>query len=147
MVRNARWLAYLGDWAYDFAIFINMQFNFIRRKLGFPYWSFSAWAKLKVKNAVNFIGSFETALADEARKVGADGIICGHIHHAAIRDIDGIRYMNTGDFVESCTAIAEHEDGRMEILYWHNHLALTVPKATLHVIDDMKEDDADEVAA
>lgn len=147
VVRNARWLAYLGDWAYDFAIFINMQFNFIRRKLGFPYWSFSAWAKLKVKNAVNFIGSFETALADEARKVGADGIICGHIHHAAIRDIDGIRYMNTGDFVESCTAIAEHEDGRMEILYWHNHLALTVPKATLHVIDDMKEDDADEVAA
>eukprot|EP01037_Dinobryon_pediforme_P012712 gene12712-12807_t len=119
VVRNARWLAYLGDWAYDLAIFINMNFNFVRRKLGFPYWSFSAWAKLKVKNAVNFIGSFEVALADEARKVGADGIICGHIHHATIRDIDGIIYMNTGDFVESCTAIAEHEDGRMEILHWH----------------------------
>jgi len=118
VVRNARWLAYLGDWAYDAAIFINTHFNFVRRKLGFPYWSFSAWAKLKVKNAVNFIGSFETALAGEARKHGADGIVCGHIHHAAMREIDGILYMNTGDFVESCTALAEHEDGRMEILYW-----------------------------
>lgn len=118
VVRNARWLAYLGDWAYDFAIFLNTHYNFFRRKLGFPYWSFSAWAKLKVKKAVNFIGSFEVALADEARKYGADGIICGHIHHAAIRDIDGITYMNTGDFVESCTAIAEHADGRMEILHW-----------------------------
>ena len=79
--------------------------------------------------------------------MGADGIICGHIHHAAIRDIDGIRYMNTGDFVESCTAIAEHEDGRMEILYWHNHLALTISKPALHVLDDMTEDDVGEVAA
>ena len=147
VVRNARWLAYLGDWAYDFAIFINMQFNFIRRKLGFPYWSFSAWAKLKVKNAVNFIGSFEVALAEEARKVGADGIICGHIHHAAIRDIDGIRYMNTGDFVESCTAIAEHEDGRMEILHWHKHAALTASDRTLQVIEDMQDDETEEVAA
>lgn len=125
VVLNARWLAYLGDWAYDLAIFINTHFNFIRRKLGFPYWSFSAWAKLKVKNAVSFIGSFETALADEARKAGADGIICGHIHHATIKTIDGIVYMNTGDFVESCTAIAEHKDGRMEILHWREAKAET----------------------
>lgn len=118
VVRNARWLAYFGDWAYDLAIFINRHYNFVRRKLGFPYWSFSAWAKLKVKKAVNFIGSFESALAEEARKHGADGVICGHIHHAAIRDIDGITYINTGDFVESCTAIAEHHDGRMEIIHW-----------------------------
>ncbi len=87
-------------------------------KLGLPYWSFSKWAKLKVKNAVNFIGDFEVLLAGEARKRGVDGIVCGHIHHAAIRDIDGITYVNTGDFVESCTAIAEHPDGRLELLHW-----------------------------
>ena len=147
VVCNARWLAYLGDWAYDLAIFINMNFNFIRRKLGFPYWSFSAWAKLKVKNAVNFIGSFETALAEEARKGGADGIICGHIHHAVIRDIDGIRYMNTGDFVESCTAIAEHEDGRMEILHWHKHLAITASQQDSISFDELQDEATEEAAA
>jgi UDP-2,3-diacylglucosamine pyrophosphatase LpxH len=147
VVCNARWLAYLGDWAYDLAIFINMNFNFIRRKLGFPYWSFSAWAKLKVKNAVNFIGSFETALAEEARKGGADGIICGHIHHAVIRDIDGIRYMNTGDFVESCTAIAEHEDGRMEILHWHKHLAITASQKDSISFDELQDEATEEAAA
>jgi len=118
VVRNARWLAHLGDWAYDFAIWANTWFNVLRRKLGLPYWSFSKWAKLKVKNAVNFIGDFEVLLAGEARKRGVDGIVCGHIHHAAIRDIDGITYVNTGDFVESCTAIAEHDDGRLELLHW-----------------------------
>ncbi len=142
VVRNAKWLAYLGDWAYDLAIFLNTQYNFFRRKLGFPYWSFSAWAKLKVKKAVNFIGSFEVALAEEARKYGTDGIICGHIHHATIRDIEGITYINTGDFVESCTAIAEHADGRMEILHWmetrRDDIAvaeptpISLPGATVH---------------
>ena len=118
VVQHARWLAHLGDWAYDFAIWSNTWFNRARRKLGLPYWSFSKWAKLKVKNAVNFIGDFEGTLAAEARKRGVDGVICGHIHHATIRDIDGITYVNTGDFVESCTAIAEHYDGRLEILRW-----------------------------
>jgi UDP-2,3-diacylglucosamine pyrophosphatase LpxH len=118
VVKHARWLAYLGDWAYDFAIWINSWFNLARRKLGLPYWSFSKWAKLKVKNAVNFIGDFEETLAAEARKRGVDGVICGHIHHAAIREIDGVTYVNTGDFVESCTAIAEHFDGRLELLHW-----------------------------
>ena len=118
VVRHARWLAHLGDWAYDFAIWTNTWFNAVGRKLGLPYWSFSKWAKLKVKNAVNFIGDFEIMLAGEARKRGVDGIICGHIHHAVIRDIDGITYVNTGDFVESCTAIAEHVDGRLELLHW-----------------------------
>ena len=87
-------------------------------KFGLPYWSFSQWAKLKVKNAVNFIGDFETTLAAEARRRGVDGIICGHIHHAAIREIDGVTYVNTGDFVESCTAIAEHFDGTLELIHW-----------------------------
>ena len=100
VVSHARWLAHLGDWAYDFAIWTNSWFNRARRKLGMPYWSFSKWAKLKVKKAVNFIGDFERTLAAEARKRGVDGVICGHIHHATIRDIDGVIYVNTGDFVE-----------------------------------------------
>ena len=118
IVGNMKWLAHLGDWAYDFAIWINTWFNVIRRRIGRPYWSFSKWAKMKVKNAVNFIGDFEATLAGEARKRGVDGVICGHIHHAVIRDIDGITYINTGDFVESCTAIAEHMDGTFELIHW-----------------------------
>jgi UDP-2,3-diacylglucosamine pyrophosphatase LpxH len=118
VVQNVRWLALLGDWAYTLALWLNIGLSKIRRRLGFPYWSFSAWAKLKVKNAVNFIGAFEVALAEAARRHHADGVVCGHIHHAAIRDIEGITYINTGDFVESCTAVAEHQDGRLEILWW-----------------------------
>ncbi|MGO8739478.1 UDP-2,3-diacylglucosamine diphosphatase [Rhodoblastus sp.] len=133
VVKHARWLAHLGDWAYDFAIWINSWFNRARRKLGLPYWSLSKWAKLKVKNAVNFIGDFERTLAAEARKRGVDGVVCGHIHHAAIRDIDGVTYVNTGDFVESCTAIAEHFDGRLELLHWslleHERAPIALPGA------------------
>lgn len=120
VVRNARWIAHLGDWAYTAALGINTVFNQVRRKLGFPYWSLSAWAKLKVKNAVNFIGDFEKTLAAEAQRLAADGVVCGHIHHAAIRDIDGVTYMNTGDWVESCTAIVENHDGGFEVLVWHH---------------------------
>ena len=118
VVRHARWLAFLGDWAYVTALFTNTHFNNIRRRLGLPYWSFSAWAKLKVKNAVNFIGAFEEALAEQAARHGLDGVICGHIHHATMRTISGITYVNTGDFVESCTAVVEHFDGRLEIVEW-----------------------------
>jgi UDP-2,3-diacylglucosamine pyrophosphatase LpxH len=118
VVQNARWLAHLGDKAYDFAIRMNRIVNVLRRWFGVPYWSLSQWAKLKVKNAVNYIGAFEQTLAGEARRHGADGVICGHIHTAAIRDQHGIRYMNCGDWVESCTALAEHDDGRFEIITW-----------------------------
>ena len=118
VVRHSKWIAFLGDWAYDFAIFVNTHFNTIRRWFGFGYWSFSAWAKLKVKNAVNFIGAFERQLAGEARRRGADGIICGHIHHPTIREIEGVTYVNTGDFVESCSLVVEHRDGRLEVLFW-----------------------------
>lgn len=118
VVRNARLLAYLGDWAYDTAIAINVMLAAIRRRLGMPYWSFSAWAKLQVKHAVNFIGEFQRVVADEARRAEVDGVICGHIHHAVMEDIDGIHYVNTGDWVESCTAIAEHADGRLELISW-----------------------------
>ena len=93
-----------------------------------PYWSLSQWAKQKVKNAVNYIGAFETALAAEARRHGADGVICGHIHYAVIRDnYHGIRYMNCGDWVESCTALVEHEDGRFEIISWTDPMRRTAP--------------------
>jgi UDP-2,3-diacylglucosamine pyrophosphatase LpxH len=122
VVRHAKWLAFFGDWAYDAAIFINTHFNRLRRAFGFGYWSFSAWAKLKVKNAVNFIGSFERELAGEAKKRGVDGVICGHIHHAAIREMDGVTYVNTGDFVESCTVVVERDNGMMEIVHWSKQI-------------------------
>ena len=118
VVTQARWLALLGDKAYEFALAANRIFNAFRRVLGAPYWSLSKWAKLKVKNAVNYIGAFETTLAAEARRHGADGVICGHIHYATICEHHGIRYMNCGDWVESCTALVEHEDGRFEIVTW-----------------------------
>jgi UDP-2,3-diacylglucosamine pyrophosphatase LpxH len=118
VVRHARWLAYLGDWAYETALRLSTYINLVRRKLGFTYWSLSAWAKQKVKNAVNFIGKFEETLTTEARRHDVDGVICGHIHSAAMRDFDGFTYINTGDWVESCTAVVEHEDGRMEVIRW-----------------------------
>ncbi len=118
IVRYHRWLALLGDWAYGTALTVNTWVNRIRRRLGFSYWSLSAYLKLKVKNAVQFIGDFERAVAEEARRRGVDGVICGHIHHAEMRDIDGVLYMNDGDWVESCTALVEHFDGRFEILHW-----------------------------
>ena len=118
VVRHARWLAYFGDWAYEMALWTNTWINKARRFVGLPYWSLSAWAKLRVKNAVNFIGAFEDALAYEARRAGADGVICGHIHHASMRDMSGIAYVNTGDWVESCTAVAENHDGSLEIIRW-----------------------------
>ncbi|MCL6708100.1 UDP-2,3-diacylglucosamine diphosphatase [Pseudomonas sp. R2.Fl] len=123
VVRNARLLAYLGDWAYDTAIAINVLLAAVRRRLGMPYWSFSAWAKQQVKQAVNFIGEFQRIVAEEARRNDVDGVICGHIHHAVMEDIDGIHYINTGDWVESCTAVVEHFDGRFEMISWSHLIA------------------------
>ena len=118
VVRHARWLALLGDWAYETALRVNAHVNLARRRLGLTYWSLSQWAKLKVKNAVNYIGDFEQALVTEAHRHGVDGIICGHIHHAAIHDRAGVRYINCGDWVESCTAVVETYAGEFEILHW-----------------------------
>ncbi len=131
VVQNARWLAHLGDKAYDLAIQANRLVNVFRRMFGSPYWSLSQWAKQKVKNAVNYIGAFEQTLAAEARRNNADGVICGHIHYATIRDHDGIRYMNCGDWVESCTALVEHHDGRFEILTWTVPLRQAAPSPTI----------------
>ena len=118
VVLHARWLAVLGDVAYRTLLTLNTVLNFVRRRLGFGYWSLSAFLKVKVKNALQFIENFETAVAAEARRRGVDGVICGHIHKAEMRDIDGVAYINDGDWVESCTALVEHFDGRLEILEW-----------------------------
>ncbi|HUS96647.1 MAG TPA: UDP-2,3-diacylglucosamine diphosphatase [Hyphomicrobiaceae bacterium] len=119
VAQNARWLAVAGDWAYQFALWINQPFNFIRRRvLGLEYWSLSAYLKQRVKSAVNFIGDFEKSLTDEARRRGVCGVICGHIHHAASKDMSGIHYLNSGDWVESCTAIIETDGGEFEVIRW-----------------------------
>jgi UDP-2,3-diacylglucosamine pyrophosphatase LpxH len=118
IVHNVRWLAYLGDRAYDFAIGVNRIVSSVRRLFGMPYWSFSSWAKVRVKKAVKFISHFQNIVSDEARRHEVHGVICGHIHHAAMEDMAGIQYINTGDWVESCTAVVEHFDGRMEIIRW-----------------------------
>ena len=118
IVTYAKWLALLGDMAYGAALALNTWFNHARRRLGLPYWSLSAYLKHKVKNAVEFISDYEKAIAEEARRRHVDGVVCGHIHHAEIREIDGILYCNDGDWVESCTALVEHLDGRLEILHW-----------------------------
>lgn len=118
VVRHARWLALLGDVGYRTALASNVWLNWIRSRFGLAYWSFSSWAKLRVKNAVNHIGRFEEVLSSEARRHDAQGVICGHIHHAAMHDEFGIRYINTGDWVESCTGVVERHDGRFEIIRW-----------------------------
>jgi len=130
VVRYAKFLAHLGDWAYRAALVINRWFNAGRRRLGYPYWSLSAWAKRQVKGAVKAMDRFEEALAHEARKRNFDGVVCGHIHHAENRMIEGVQYLNTGDWVESCTALVEHHDGTLELIDWAalNRLNFFAPK-------------------
>jgi UDP-2,3-diacylglucosamine pyrophosphatase LpxH len=118
LVRHAAWLDFAGDVAYRTLLALNTALNRLRRRLGFGYWSLSAFLKSKVKNALQFIDNFESALADEARRRNVDGVICGHIHKAEMREIAGVLYVNDGDWVESCTALVEHGDGRLEILNW-----------------------------
>jgi UDP-2,3-diacylglucosamine pyrophosphatase LpxH len=119
VVMNNRWLAHLGGAAYDSLLWLNRHFNRVRRRLGFPYWSLSAFLKYKVKNAVSYISSFEEALAGEAERRGVDGIICGHIHHANVHTLTGgATYANSGDWVESCTALVENAEGGLEVLHW-----------------------------
>jgi UDP-2,3-diacylglucosamine pyrophosphatase LpxH len=116
VVQCARWLAHLGDAAYEFTLRANRWFNVARARMGLPYWSLSRYLKLKVKRAVSYVGDFEAAVAREARRRGAHGVVCGHIHHAEIRTIDGVLYCNDGDWVESLTALVERHDGRLELM-------------------------------
>ena len=113
-----RWLAFVGDAAYELLMRLNVVVNAVRRRFGMPYWSLSKHAKHKVKNAVEFISRFEAVVAHEASARGVDGVVCGHIHTAEIRSIGGVAYYNDGDWVEGCTALVEHFDGRMEVLHW-----------------------------
>lgn len=118
VVRYAKWLAFLGDRAYHLALRMNVVVNWVRRTFGLSYWSLSAFLKLKVKRAVQFIGAFESAVAATAKSRGLDGVVCGHIHHAEMREVDGVLYCNDGDWMETCSALVEHHDGRLEILRW-----------------------------
>jgi UDP-2,3-diacylglucosamine pyrophosphatase LpxH len=131
IVRYAPWLAKLGDSAYTMALALNHWLNRARVAFGYPYWSLSAWLKSRVKDAVKFIGDFEHTVAAEAQRRGFDGVVCGHIHQAALKEIDGIVYANDGDWVESCTALVEHRDGRLEIIEWaaNQQLSMLTPKA------------------
>jgi UDP-2,3-diacylglucosamine pyrophosphatase LpxH len=125
ITRLAPWISFLGDRAYDVVLSLNSKFNCIRHRLGFGYFSLSQYLKQRVKKAVDFIFQFEKNLVLYCKKRGFDGVICGHIHHAEIKDIDGTMYMNDGDWVESCTALVEHHDGRWEIVTWteeRNHV-------------------------
>ena len=118
ITRLTPWLAFLGDKAYDVVLSLNSKLNWLLHRFGFRYFSLSQYLKGRVKKAVDFIFQFEKNLAGYCKKRGFDGVICGHIHHAEIKEIDGVVYMNDGDWVESCTALVEHWDGRWEIIAW-----------------------------
>ena len=118
VVQGAKWLAHVGDWAYMMSLKLNRWFNHARARVGLPYWSLAQFLKHRVKNAVSYIGNFEEALAHEARRRGFDGVVCGHIHKAEIRDIGGILYCNDGDWVESLTALVELDTGELRIIDW-----------------------------
>ncbi|MGL4575886.1 MAG: UDP-2,3-diacylglucosamine diphosphatase [Burkholderiaceae bacterium] len=123
VIQCAKWLAYVGDNLYEFTLKLNRQFNSLRARLGLPYWSLSQFLKHKVKRAVSYVIDFEQAVAQEAARRGVDGVVCGHIHRAEMRDIDGILYCNDGDWVESLTALVEHMDGRLELVDFSDQLA------------------------
>jgi UDP-2,3-diacylglucosamine pyrophosphatase LpxH len=118
VIQCAKWLAYLGDQAYEFTLRLNRTFNILRARMGLPYWSLSQYLKHKVKRAVSYVSDFETAVAHEAKRRGLDGVVCGHIHRAEMREIEGVLYCNDGDWVESLTALVEHADGRLELIDW-----------------------------
>lgn len=129
VVLYARWLAFLGDQAYELLLRANIVFNAVRRRMNLPYWSLSACIKRRVKNAVQFVCAFEEAVAHAAREKGVDGVVCGHIHCAEIRQIGDITYYNDGDWVESCTALVEARNGAMTLVDWvaESRIAATTP--------------------
>ena len=118
----------LGDWAYDLLLFANRWYNRWRRRWNHPYWSLASFLKQRIGQAAAYIARFETAAAHEAARRGLDGVICGHIHHAALRNINGVLYCNDGDWVESCTALVERPNGDLEILRWNHQQAVVVTR-------------------
>jgi len=136
VIACAKWLAYVGDNLYTMILKFNQWFNSWRARAGLPYWSLSQYLKGKVKNAVNYITSFEDALAGEAAKRGLDGVICGHIHKPEIRDINGITYCNDGDWVESLSALVEEPTGELRLVTWGEIMQLK-KASKLAVIEDL----------
>lgn len=127
VTRYHKWVAVLGDVAYNLLVSINVKLSWLRRQLGVPgYWSLAGYAKRKVKTALEFIFDFEQSVIHAARARGLDGVICGHIHWATIREVEGLTYINCGDWVDSCTAIVEHLDGRLELVDWTSGAVSTV---------------------
>jgi UDP-2,3-diacylglucosamine pyrophosphatase LpxH len=118
IIQCAKWLAMLGSITYDFLIYFNRYINFFRKKLGYEYWSLSNYLKFTVKNAVKFVSEYEKLVCNYAKQFKVDGIICGHIHHANMQYMNEIHYINDGDWVESCTALVEHFDGKLELINW-----------------------------
>ena len=118
VVKCSPWLAKLGSNLYDMLLAANPYINWVRRKFGLPHWSLSAYLKHKAKSAVQYIGSFEDAVAQAARRRGVDTVVCGHIHHAELREISGVKYCNDGDWVESCTSLIEDMNGRLRLIHW-----------------------------
>jgi len=125
VVRSSRAASLIGSHFYDWLLKLNHVVNFFRRKLGFPYWSLAAYIKHRVRNARQYINNFEEVVSFEAARLGMDGVVCGHIHRAEITELHDIVYCNCGDWVESCTALVEHQDGTLEILHWADSVAST----------------------
>ena len=122
VTRYHKWVAVIGDIAYNLLVWLNTYLSRVRRRMGRPgYWSLAGYAKRKVKSAISFIFDFEESVIHAVRERGVDGVICGHIHWASIKDIDGLTYINCGDWVDSCTGIVEHTDGRLELIEWLGH--------------------------
>ena len=137
VVQNVKWLAFLGDAGYQFLLSLNPLINFFRRRFGLGYWSLSAYVKQQVKDAVSFIGKFEAAVVKYAERYRVDGVLCGHIHSAAIRKFGNVTYYNCGDWVETCSALIEHFDGRIEIVRKLDHGTLTPEIRPAPLVDAM----------
>ncbi len=139
VVQQAKWLALLGDQLYTLILKLNYWFNRVRARLGLGYWSLSQYLKHKTKNAVNFMTAFEDAVARAARERGFDGVVCGHIHKAQIKDIDGVLYCNDGDWVESLSALVETREGELKIIEWQRRLPAEIHETRPALIDQQKE--------
>ena len=144
VVQNIKWLAHVGDVGYQILLALNTPVNAIRKAFGLGYWSLSAYVKMNVKNAVSFIGAFEKAIVQYARRDNVDGVVCGHIHAPVIRDIDGIAYYNSGDWVESLSALTEDFTGKIELI--QKFVAMAEPPSEAH-LEPSEEPEATEAPA
>ena len=136
VVQNIKWLAYIGDVGYQLLLMLNSPVNAIRQRLGLGYWSLSAYVKKNVKNAVSFIGAFEQAIVQYARRDAVEGVICGHIHTPIIRTIENTAYYNSGDWVESQSALTEDFEGRIELITNYGANSDSTAPALLHAAND-----------